>query len=365
MKSNSNSNKPLAKVYFKSVKQGLSAIETAAFNLELIMKLEPFSKIKAKDFVAIKMHFGDINNIGHIKPESVKMLAEAIKAKKARPFLVETSTLYVGERSNAYDHINIAYKHGFTYENTGVPIIMADGLLGHSQTAVKINGKHSKEIFVAGDVAHYDFLICLSHVTGHMITGMGAAIKNLGMGLSARGGKLSQHSGALPSIIEKKCVKCGRCQAFCPAGAISRGETAFVIDPAKCIGCGECIAVCKKEAVKFTWRQTSRVLQEKMAEHALGVVSNKNERLLLTNHIIHVTNECDCAAEADPRVIDDIGVLASTDPVAIDKASVDIVKKIHGYPFGYRKNNPLNPMYQIEHGENIGLGSMNYELIEV
>lgn len=361
----SNSNKPLSKVYFKSVKQGATAAEIAACNLELLMKLEPFSKIKAKDFVAIKMHFGDINNIGHIKPESVKKLADAIKAKKARPFLVETSTLYVGERSNAYDHINIAYKHGFTYEKTGVPIIMADGLLGHSQTAVKINGKHSKEIFVASDVAHYDFLICLNHVTGHMITGVGAAIKNLGMGLAARGGKLSQHSGALPSISDKKCVKCARCQSFCPAGAISPGEAAFKIDSAKCIGCGECIAICKKEAVKFSWKQTSKIVQEKMAEHALGVISGKNEHLLLTNHIIHVTKECDCAAEADPRVIDDIGILASTDPVALDKASVDIVKKIHGYPFDYESKSPLNPMFQLEHGEKIGLGSMNYELIEI
>lgn len=359
----SNKARTKAAVYFKSIRKNEGANGIAGVNLDLIMKLDAFSAIKEKDFVAIKMHFGDKDNIGHIKPETVKALADAIKARKARPFLVETSTLYVGERSNAYDHLKIAYEHGFTFEKTGVPIIMADGLLGHSQTAVKINARHNKEIFVAGDVAHYDSIICLSHVTGHIITGIGAAIKNIGMGLASRGGKLSQHSGVLPSINAKKCTKCGRCRAFCPAGAISPGDAAFSIDHAKCIGCGECLAVCKFEAVKYSWKQSSKIVQEKMAEHALGVVFGKKDRIMLTNHIIHVTKECDCMAKGEECVMEDIGILASGDPVALDKATIDMVKKMNGYAFDYESENPLNPLHQLEHGEKIGLGTMDYELI--
>ncbi len=364
MKSKENSIQK-AKVFFKKTKAGETAKQIADDNLELITKLDAFETIKSGDFVAIKMHFGDKGNIGHIKPEAVKALGDAIKAKKARPFLVETSTLYVGERSNAYDHINIAYKHGFTFEKTGVPIIMADGLLGSAQSPIKINGKHYKEVFVASDALHYDFLICLNHVTGHIITGIGAAIKNIGMGLTARGGKLSQHSGVLPSIAEKKCIKCGRCVEFCPAGAIGETEKTFVIDAAKCIGCGECISVCKNDAVKFSWKQSSKIVQEKMAEHALGVVSGKKDRLLLTNHIIHVTKECDCMAKDEKCVIGDTGILASSDPVALDKATIDIVKKLHSYSFNYENESPLNPLQQLEHGQKIGLGVMDYELVEI
>jgi hypothetical protein len=364
MKSNNRSIQK-AKVFFKKTKTGETAKHIASDNLELLKKIDAFDAVKPGDFVAIKMHFGDNGNIGHIKPETVKVLAGAIKAKQARPFLVETSTLYVGERSNAYDHINIAYKHGFTFENTGVPIIMADGLLGSSQSPVKINGKHYKEVFVASDALHYDFLFCLNHVTGHIITGIGAAIKNIGMGLTARGGKLSQHSGVLPSIDGKKCIKCARCVEFCPAGAIGETEKSYVIDAAKCIGCGECISICKNNAVKFSWKQSSKIVQEKMAEHALGVVGGIKDRLLLTNHIIHVTKECDCMAKDEKCVIGDTGILASSDPVALDKATIDMVSRLHSYPFNYEDENPLNPLHQLEHGQKIGLGTMDYELIEI
>ncbi len=364
MKHNNNETKK-AEVFFKRVEKGTSAEQIAHINLELLMKIKAFDKIKENDFVAIKLHFGEKGNTGHIKPETVKRLADNIKSRKARPFLVETSTLYVGERSNAYDHINIAYRHGFTFEKTGVPIIMADGLLGSNQSPVPIDGKHYKEVFIASDVLHYDYLICLSHVTGHIITGMGAAIKNMGMGLTARGGKLSQHSNVLPSITAKKCTSCGRCSSFCPAQAISPFEKSYKINSEKCIGCGECLSVCKFDAIKFSWKQSSAVVQEKMAEHALGVTHQKHNRLLLANHLIHVTKECDCMAKNEKCIIEDIGIAASSDPVALDKATIDITSSMRGYSFNYEPSAPLDPLCQLKHGEKIGLGTMNYQLIEI
>ncbi|HNY12847.1 MAG TPA: DUF362 domain-containing protein [Candidatus Wallbacteria bacterium] len=355
----------MKKVYFKSVPKNAAADEIARINLELILKTDVLSRVKIGNFVAIKMHFGDNGNIGHIKPETVKILADEIKRLNGRPFLVETSTLYVGARANAVDHLNIAYKHGFTYERTGVPIVMADGLLGHSHVPVSINGSHYKEVYVATDVPHYDFIISLSHVTGHVISGMGASLKNIGMGLAARGGKLAQHSNVNPSVVAKKCVKCGRCQTFCPAGAISRGEDAYVIDKIKCIGCGECIAICKNEAIKFSWKQSSKIVQEKMAEHALGILKGKEGHCVFANHMIHVTNDCDCMAKDDPAAFDDIGIAVSEDPVAVDRMTLDICLEKHGFKFENDPTEPLNPYMQLEHGEKIKLGSMKYELAKV
>ncbi|MEZ7890528.1 MAG: DUF362 domain-containing protein [Candidatus Wallbacteria bacterium] len=355
-----------SKVYFKEISNDASAALIAQSNLDLILKTDILNKIKNGDFVAIKMHFGDRDNYGHIKPETVKILADEIKKRGGRPVLVETSTLYVGARSNAYDHINIAYKHGFTYENTGAPIVMADGLLGNNQVAVEINGKHYKKVFVAADVPHYDFIISLAHVTGHVIAGVGAAIKNIAMGLASRGGKLSQHSTVSPSINAKKCKKCGRCKAFCPAGAITAGaEGIYIIDKVKCIGCGECLAVCKHDAVNFSWKQASKIVQEKMAEHAIGVISGKEGRMLYANHAIYVTKECDCMAKKDGRIFDDIGIFVSDDPVAVDYATLNVIKEKIGKEYKYDENEPLDPMHQINHGAAVGLGSKSYELIKI
>jgi len=354
----------MKKVYFRKIKNGAGADEIASTNLELIKMTGSLDAIKPGALVAIKMHFGDRGNIGHIKPETVKSLVDEIKARYGKPFLVETSTLYVGARSNAYDHLMIAYEHGFTFEKTGAPIIMADGLLGHSQVPVEIKGKHCKKLYVASDVPHYDFLIFLSHVTGHIITGMGATLKNIGMGLSARGGKLAQHSGVKPSVVAEKCVKCGRCKSYCPADAISAGESAYSIDKAKCIGCGECITVCKSDAIKFSWKQSSKVVQEKMAEYSLGVVGDKSGRCVFANHIIHVTKECDCMAKKEAAEIPDLGIAVSEDPVALDAATIDIVTRRCDYKFDYDKNEPLNPWHQLDHAEKIGLGTKKYELVE-
>lgn len=354
----------MKKVFFRSVKNGASPKEIASTNLELLKMTGKLDEIKPKSMVAIKMHFGDSGNIGHIKPETVRALVEDIKMRNAKPFLVETSTLYVGARSNAYDHITTAFEHGFTYEKVGAPIIMADGLLGHGQVEVEVNGHHCKKVRVASDVPHYDFIIFLSHVTGHIITGIGATIKNIGMGLSARGGKLAQHSDVKPSIVAKKCKKCGRCQFFCPAEAISEAGASYVIDREKCIGCGECIAICKFDAVKFSWKQSSKIVQEKMAEYALGVVGDKVGRCIFANHIVHVTKECDCMAKDEATEIPDVGIAVCEDPVALDAATVEIVKKRCGYRFDYDKNEPIDPWFQLNHAETIGLGSKKYELIE-
>ena len=355
-----------SKVYFKETNNETSNASIAQINLELILQTDVLDKIKTGDFVAIKMHFGDTGNYGHIKPETVKTLADEIKKRGGRPVLVETSTLYVGARSNAYDHINIAYKHGFTYENTGAPIVMADGLLGNNQVPVDIAGKYYQKVFVAADVPHYDFIISLAHVTGHIITGVGATIKNLAMGLVSRGGKLAQHSTVSPSITAKKCKKCGRCKTYCPADAITAGaDGIYAVDKVKCIGCGECIAVCKHDAVTFSWKQASKIVQEKMAEHALGVIKGKEGRMLYANHAVYVTKECDCMAKKDARIFDDIGIFVSDDPVALDYATINVIKDKIGKDYRYDDNEPLDPMLQINHGAAIGLGSKSYELIKV
>lgn len=111
-----------------------------------------FRHIKARNFIAIKIHFGEEHNKGHIDPQYALPVVKIIREKTAYPFLTDASTIYVGKRSDAYHHLLIAHKHGFMVDNCGCPIIIADGLRGNSQVKVDVNLKHFKKVEIAQEV---------------------------------------------------------------------------------------------------------------------------------------------------------------------------------------------------------------------
>ena len=214
--------------------------------IKKIMETIELNKLfSAKDTVAIKTHFGEANNDTHISPMIIKEIAEQIIKLDVQCYATETSTLYAGERNNAIKHLNLAYKHGFTPNEIGIPIIMADGLYGNSEVEIKIDGIFNKKVNIAKDTVLTDGLIVVSHPTGHIVAGFGACIKNIGMGLSSRKGKLIQHSSVKPSIMPDQCVFCGKCKIWCPADAIIEEDNKMFILQDKCIGCGECLTVCR------------------------------------------------------------------------------------------------------------------------
>jgi uncharacterized Fe-S center protein len=150
------------------------------------------------------------------------------------------------------------------------------------------------------------------------------------------------------------------------------------IDPEKCIGCGECIIVCENDAIQIQWNQSVPVFLERMVEYTKGVLDSKTGKSFFINFINHVSPGCDCLPYNDAPIVGDIGVVASTDPVAIDQASVDLVNnapalshsclKTHTGP-GEDKFKGVYPNidweHQLEYAESIGLGSRNYELVSV
>ncbi len=231
-------------------------------------------RIAEGDFAALKIHFGEAGNTGHIKPQWLAGLIWEIRQKTKHAFLTDSNTLYVGNRSNSIDHLRLAWSHGFTPETTGLPVIIADGLIGRDKQEPRSAQARTASSKIASAILDADVLVGLTHVTGHVQTGLGAAIKNIGMGCASRAGKLEQHSVTHPRVNAKQCRNCSVCMAFCPEAAIVQAEGHVVIDPAKCIGCGECLVVCKFGAIKMKWDEDSLRLQEKMAEYALRVVSH-------------------------------------------------------------------------------------------
>ena len=135
--------------------------------------------------------------------------------------------------------------------NTGAPFISVDGLIGTDEIEVTVNGELHETVKIAGQILMADAMIVISHATGHMGSGIGAAIKNVGMGLSSRSGKMRQHSSIKPEIKIDKCEACGKCRKWCPTDAIGEKEGVSYITQDDCIGCGECISVCRYGAVKY------------------------------------------------------------------------------------------------------------------
>ncbi len=354
-----------AQVYFSRIKDGQPNRVWAQKTDELFKALKPGSVINKDHLVAVKQHFGEKGNKGYIKPELTRRVIDEIKRLGGKPMLVETNTLYKGSRTNTYDHIVTARNHGFSLEQTGSPVAILDGLTGQIQQAVAIPGKHFKVVFVASDILFFQSMVVLSHFKGHSLSSFGATLKNLAMGLASRAGKLAQHSDFKPFIDPKKCIHCGDCAVWCPPKSLFMKNGKLQFNESTCIGCGQCLTVCPHGAIHNKSPRTEQnAFMEKMAEYALGGAAAFEGKSLYLNVVNHVSRACDCARGDNPVIAPDVGIFASTDPVAIDMASLEISRKVWGEdPF--KKIYPnVDGEVTIKHAEKLGLGTTKYNLIE-
>lgn len=350
-------------VHFLKIREGEDDHALSQRLQGVIREKKLLSFVQSEDMVAIKTHFGEAGSDGYVRPVFLKMMADEVKNQKGNPFLTETATLYKGERSHAVNHLHMAHRHGFSMENTGCPIIMADGLLGDEEIQVDIPGILYKKVGIAALIVRAQALVAVSHFTGHMLTGFGATLKNLGMGCASRRGKLIQHSTAKPSIKISQCTGCGVCVQWCPQSCITLQDNKAVIDRKRCIGCAECLAVCRFDAVGYNWSETYERLQEKMAEYAMGVATCKKDHGIYFNFLTRMTRDCDCM-KGHNRIFPDMGVLFSTDPVAVDAAAVDVIEKQMGKPLS-KLTFDVPYRVQLEHAEKLGMGRTKYTLIEL
>ena len=325
-------------------------------------------------YVAIKMHFGEPGNLAYLRPNYAKTVADLVRQLGGKPFLTDCNTLYVGGRKNALDHIESAYVNGFTPYTTGCHIIIADGLKGSDDVAVPVDGEYVKNARIGRALMDADIVISLTHFKGHEATGIGGAIKNLGMGGGSRAGKKEMHADGKPAVNESKCIGCGACHKICAHDAPTIENRKMHIDTNKCVGCGRCIAVCPMDAIEGVYDPNGHLLNCKMAEYAKAVVQGRP-----SFHIslaMDISPNCDCHAENDVPVIPNVGMFASFDPVALDEACAEMCSRMPRNPNAAFEDASSDDLFhavhtvthwqdQTEHGEKIGLGSREYKLIEI
>lgn len=354
-----------SEVYFIRV-NNLDILETAKTKLKnLIEESGILNFIVQGDRVTMKMHFGEEGNTGYVNPGYIRVISENIARKEAEIILSDTNTLYRGRRMNSKEHLALAYEHGFSEESCGCRVLIPDDSKRENILDVPVNQRLIKVAKVARVFLEADAIIGIAHFKGHMMTGFGGALKNIGMGCAAREGKLAQHSDISPFVIIERCVACKECIKSCPAQSIFIKEDKAYIDPVKCIGCASCIAACLENAIEVNWEAGGSNVQEKMIEYTKAVLKDKKENSAFINFATKITKECDCLAKDDPRIVADVGILASHDPVSIDKASLDLVIKGAGRDI-FKEVHPFRDGFkQLSYAEELGLGNLEYELIEV
>ncbi len=374
---NQDASQSPAKVYFADLR-ARAANKNRTAKIKKLFEAAGFAqRITKGDLTAVKVHFGERGCDTHVSPTYVRTVVERIKACGGKPFVTDTNTLYSGSRHNAVDHLLTAVEHGFDYAVLGAPVLIADGLDSTNVVEVPSQGKHFSTVKIAGDIVRAGSLVVLSHFKGHELAGFGGAVKNLAMGCAPRAGKQDQHCVRF-QVDPKKCIGCGECVKVCPAEAISMADKKALIEKSICIGCGECLTVCPKKAMGIDWHTEIGPFMERMVEYARGAVAGKEQRTAFINFLVNVTPDCDCVPWSDSPIVPDIGFLASTDPIALDKACLDLVNEQAGCPdckleFGHEPGeNKFQALWKwtkgeltFTHGEAVGLGSPRYELVKI
>jgi len=366
-----------AKVYFADMRAGHKENLFDKIG-RLLQSCGIRERIGAGDLVAVKVHFGERGNHTFVRPIFVRRVVDEIKKCQGKPFLTDSSTLYPGERKEAVSALSCAIENGFAYAVVGAPLVMCDGLRGHTEVTVEIEGELLQKVPIGAEIVEADVLLAVSHFKCHELTGFGGTLKNLGMGCSSRAGKLIQHSTVAPKVADKFCTACGLCLKSCAHDAIAIIEGKAKIDPDKCAGCGRCITACLQKAINVQWNEASDLVMKKMCEFALGALQGKGEKALFMNFITQVSPACDCYGHADAPIVNDIGICASTDPVALDQACADLVNNAvgnqgtalqSGFEPGGDKFRGVHPEIdwevQLKHAEKLGLGTRQYELVRI
>lgn len=318
--------------------------------LELLKTVVTETGHRFEKEVPIKVHFGEKGNKTFIPAKCYDEVINYLKENEVSPSYIETNVLYRGSRTTKESHVKTAQDHGFTQ----IPIIIADGEIGTEYDEVEINKDYIRKCKIGKEYGKYKQLIVTSHFKGHIAAGFGGSLKQLAMGFAARGGKLEQHSGISPVVKAKDCIACGICADKCDYGAIQIAGTA-VIDKNKCIGCAGCIAVCPKGAIANTWGGTHFL--EKLSEYAFG--ASKDKDIIYITFVHNITKDCDCMGFSMKPITGNIGILAGKDPVALDTACLDLVQKYSREKLFEKGREALR------HAEKIGLGTMQYQLIEI
>ena len=371
-----------ARVYLVSARATKwSYRESLAGRFEGLLRDLPLSAyFEENQAVAVKTHFGSEGAHQPVRPLFIRKVVEEVRRGRGRPFVTDTF------RIKGLEYLETANQNGINALSCGAPVVLADGIFGRDNVRVP-SGDVQGEVLVASAIHDADAMVVLSHFKGHVNAGVGGAIKNVAMGgLSGasrdrdwrhgRGGMHAHHMEGEITWKRELCTECLQCVEVCPLDACSMDEGGFAFDRKKCWRCGRCTRVCPEGALDLPFDQES--FHRGLAQAAAAVLSTfAKGRVLFVNFLLDIQPECDCMPAADVPVVQDVGILVSDDPVAVDQASLDLVRANPPLPGSAAQDKGIAPgqdvflllhqvdgQRQIDHAAEVGLGTKEYEFVK-
>jgi uncharacterized Fe-S center protein len=326
------------------------------------------------DKVAIKVHMGEYGNLTYLRPPFVSEFVKLVKSAGGRPFITDTTALYPKHRFTAKEYLKTALANGFSRQSVKAPIIIADGPLGYTGTTYKlkrtVDGCDIKKVKVAKSILDADSMIVLSHGKGHVLSGFGGAIKNLAMGCTTKEAKAAQHFASRVILDAEECNGCGKCVDACPFDAlrIENGKHTKILS--RCMSCNSCFFACTEGALHLPKGGKKR-FQINLA-HAAKVIVDRfsQDKIVYINFLQDITKLCDCCTPSGSPLVQDIGILGGKDPIAVDKASIDLIDKAPRYKRTSVKRhidllgslNDTNSLIHLKTASKLGMGNLRYSL---
>jgi len=329
-------------MFFNFMKNGVIFSTALDDNfLEVLSGEMPFKN----ELVAIKLHMGEPRNRNHLKAEEVKRFVDLLKRMGCKPFLFDTTVSYAGKRNSVEGYFEVAAVNGFTDAFMECPIVIGDE--EHEVVKGRLEYRVAKKLCGVS-------VLVLTHVKGHPCSGIGAAIKNLGMGAMTKKTKSEIHEGGKPVYVGG-CEVCGVCVENCPIGVMKLDEDEKRPKPSltDCLGCSNCTIVCPRGALKPRVAAFDFLL----AEAAKAAIS-KFKKVYFVNFLQRMTRFCDCFDEPLEPVIADIGILTGGDILAVEKATHDLIVKKEGRDV-FKELNKKSFREQLKAAEQVFLGKRN------
>ena len=353
-----------ASVKFKKYEGGA----TLPSKFERLLDAMDFGDVLQGKHVAIKMHVGRGIGFTTVHPMFVKILIDKVKSLGGMPFVTDQT-------------VSGAASRGYTAEALGAPVVDVCGVMGKYFYPKTVDFKTFHNVDVAGHIHDADVLIDLSHVKGHGVCGYGGACKNLSMGAVTDRTRRQIHG--LEGTIDwnaDTCIHCGACIESCNHDANAFDENGvYKMNFHHCTNCQHCVKVCPNESITMG-EKTYVDFQTGMAIATQKVLEDfAPGHVFYINFLTNITAICDCWGMSTPALVPDIGIMASRDIVAIERASIDAVKMENLITDGVPGNDDLsegtghlferlhgkNPFVQLDELEKLGLGAQTYRLVEI